>query len=102
MYRVYTTTLRSLIPLPRVDVPASDPSHLNHYPEYRAGSTVLALFPDTTSFYKAEVISTPKDMQTAGQRVSHSPQTPIGGYGIDCYVDRAVCYQSRTLLQSSL
>ncbi|CAG8777655.1 5367_t:CDS:2, partial [Acaulospora colombiana] len=52
-FRMYTTTIRSLIPLPVVSVPSSDPSHISNYPEYKSGSTVLALFPDTTSFYKA-------------------------------------------------
>jgi SAGA-associated factor 29 len=58
------------MPLPLVDVPEKDPKHLNEYPEYPAGRAVLALFPDTTSFYKAEVVATPKDLRAEGQRVS--------------------------------
>ncbi|KAG8836472.1 hypothetical protein FRC18_011319 [Serendipita sp. 400] len=64
----YTTTIHSLIPLPIADVPSSDPNHLDAYPEYKAGSTVLALFPDTTSFYKAAVIASPKDILASGTR----------------------------------
>jgi hypothetical protein len=62
--------MRYLIPLPVVDAPPSDPSYIGNYPEYKSGSTVLALFPDTTSFYKAVVVQTPKEIQTSGSRVS--------------------------------
>ncbi len=66
---MFEATLDSLMPLPLVNAPEKDPSHLNEYPEYQSGRTVLALFPDTTSFYKAEVVATPKDLRADGQRV---------------------------------
>ncbi len=43
--------------------------HLNAYPEFPAGSTVMALYPDTSCFYRAEVIASPRDLN-AQARVS--------------------------------
>ena len=63
MHRVYTTTLRAIIPLPDPTAPAGSPAHVSSYQEYPAGSTVMALYPDTTCFYPAEVTATPKDLQ---------------------------------------
>ncbi|KXN88167.1 SAGA-associated factor 29 [Leucoagaricus sp. SymC.cos] len=56
----YTTTIKSIIPLP-------DPNAVSSYPDFPAGSTVMALYPDTSCFYRAEVIATPKDMQPSGR-----------------------------------
>jgi SAGA-associated factor 29 len=36
--------------------------HPNAYPTFPSGSTVMALYPDTSCFYRAEVISTPKEL----------------------------------------
>ncbi|KAI0702310.1 SGF29 tudor-like domain-containing protein [Cytidiella melzeri] len=58
----YNTTLRALIPLPDLTAPPDSASHLNAYPEFTAGSTVMALYPDTSCFYRAVVIESPKDM----------------------------------------
>jgi SGF29 tudor-like domain len=69
-YRYYTTTIRSIIPLPDPAAPLGSPAHLNAYPEFPAGSTVMALYPDTSCFYRAEVIASPRDMQPSG-RVSN-------------------------------
>ncbi|KAI0770327.1 SGF29 tudor-like domain-containing protein [Fomes fomentarius] len=57
----YNTTLRAIIPLPDPTAPPDSAAHLNAYPEFSAGSTVMALYPDTSCFYRAEVISSPKD-----------------------------------------
>ena len=57
--RIYKTTLKSILPLPDPDAPAGSPAHLNVYPEFPVGSTVMALYPDTSCFYRAEVIATP-------------------------------------------
>ncbi|WVW84985.1 hypothetical protein I302_107021 [Kwoniella bestiolae CBS 10118] len=55
----YNTTLRSIIPLPD----PTSPSHLSSHPlnleDFPRDSQVLALYPDTTSFYRATVISPP-------------------------------------------
>ncbi|KAJ7212119.1 SGF29 tudor-like domain-containing protein [Mycena pura] len=56
----YNTTLRAIIPLPDPTAPPGAPSHLSSYQEFHPGSTVMALYPDTSCFYRAEVISTPK------------------------------------------
>ncbi|KAJ3552674.1 hypothetical protein NM688_g4028 [Phlebia brevispora] len=50
----YNTTLRAIIPLPDPSAPPDSASHLNAYPEFAAGSTVMALYPDTSCFYRAE------------------------------------------------
>lgn len=57
--RIYKTTLKAILPLPDPDAPAGSPAHLNVYPEFPVGSTVMALYPDTSCFYRAEVIATP-------------------------------------------
>lgn len=41
--------------------------HLNAYPEFPAGSTVMALYPDTSCFYRAEVIGSPRDLNAQGR-----------------------------------
>ena len=60
--RLYNTTLKAIIPLPDPNAPQGSPSHVNAYQEFPAGSVVMALYPDTSCFYRAEVIATPKDM----------------------------------------
>ncbi|KAM0789271.1 hypothetical protein ACM66B_000113 [Microbotryomycetes sp. NB124-2] len=50
----YNTTLKSIIPLPDKRVPNSFPEF-----EFQQGTNVLALYPDTTSFYRAVVQSGP-------------------------------------------
>lgn len=71
----YNTTLRAIIPLPDPDAHPSSPSHLNAYQEFPVGSVVMALYPDTSCFYRAEVLASPRDMQVAsrGQSSKHVP-----------------------------
>ncbi|KAF9242607.1 SGF29 tudor-like domain-containing protein [Melanogaster broomeanus] len=66
----YNTTLRAIIPLPDPHAPPNSASHPNAYQEFPAGSTVMALYPDTSCFYRAEVIASPKDLQPPGRGVS--------------------------------
>lgn len=61
----------SIIPLPDKDAPQGSPAHLGAYQEFHTGATVMALYPDTSCFYRAEVIASPKDISTQG-RVSRS------------------------------
>ncbi|CCM01868.1 uncharacterized protein FIBRA_03939 [Fibroporia radiculosa] len=63
----YNTTLRAIIPLPDLNSPPDSAAHLNAYPEFSSGSTVMALYPDTSCFYRAEVVASPSDMQPAGR-----------------------------------
>ena len=49
---VYKTTAVSLIPIPRVGTTL---------PSFTAGKQVLARYPDTTTFYRAEVMGSRKD-----------------------------------------
>ncbi|KAF7288569.1 SGF29 C-terminal domain-containing protein [Mycena chlorophos] len=67
----YHTTLRAIIPLPDPTAQAGSPSHVASYQEFPPASTVMALYPDTSCFYRAEVIATPR--QTA-----RMPGHPIG------------------------
>ncbi|KAF5382582.1 hypothetical protein D9615_002786 [Tricholomella constricta] len=59
---LYNTTLRAIIPLPDPNAPPNSPSHVSAYPEFPVGATVMALYPDTSCFYRAEVISMPKEL----------------------------------------
>lgn len=61
----------SIIPLPDKDASPGSPAHLSAYQEFPTGATVMALYPDTSCFYRAEVIASPKDIPTQG-RVSVS------------------------------
>ncbi|WVF68778.1 hypothetical protein IAT40_003550 [Kwoniella sp. CBS 6097] len=55
----YNTTLRSIIPLPDPDSPSHLSSHPSNLEDYGRGAQVLALYPDTTSFYRATVVAPP-------------------------------------------
>ncbi|TDL22219.1 hypothetical protein BD410DRAFT_788950 [Rickenella mellea] len=63
--QMYQATLKDFIPLPDPDAPPNGPAHPNGYPEFPTGSTVMALYPDTSCFYRAEVIQGPRDPQNA-------------------------------------
>jgi SAGA-associated factor 29 len=52
----WNTTLKSIIPLPVKDHPDTYPSAV-----LPPGTTVLGLYPDTTTFYKGKVKSGPSD-----------------------------------------
>jgi hypothetical protein len=58
--RVYIANLKSIVPLPEQGVPIGNPAHINFQPVFPVGETVLALYPDTSCFYRAEVISNPR------------------------------------------
>ncbi|KAF6757516.1 SGF29 tudor-like domain-containing protein [Ephemerocybe angulata] len=51
---------KHVIPLPDPKSPIT--------PEFPIGSTVLGLYPDTSCFYRAEVVATPKSLQSAAGR----------------------------------
>jgi len=67
----YQATLRSahtsIIPLPDKDASVGSPAHISAYQEFHTSATVLALYPDTSCFYRAEVVASPKDMPTQGR-----------------------------------
>lgn len=50
---VYKTTAASLIPIPQVGAAL---------PSFAPGKQVLARYPDTTTFYRAEVVGVKRDM----------------------------------------
>lgn len=56
----YIANLKSIVPLPEPGVPIGNPAHINFQPIFPLGETVLALYPDTSCFYRAEVISNPR------------------------------------------
>ncbi|KAH9936286.1 SGF29 tudor-like domain-containing protein [Fomitopsis serialis] len=68
----YNTTLRAIIPLPDPNAPPDNAAHLNAYPEFSLGSIVMALYPDTSCFYRAEVVASPRDMQPSGRNGASS------------------------------
>ncbi|AFR98630.1 SAGA-associated factor 29 [Cryptococcus neoformans C23] len=55
----YNTTLRSIIPLPDPDSATHLSSHPSNLEDFPRESIVLALYPDTTSFYRATVVAAP-------------------------------------------
>lgn len=57
--RSYNTTLRNLIPLPDPNAPPNSAMHPNSYEEHLVGSIVMGLYPDTSCFYRAEVVAAP-------------------------------------------
>lgn len=62
--RRYPANAKSMIPLPDPDAPLTSPSHPNAYPVFNTGDTVMALYPDTSCFYRAEVtevVSPPRE-----------------------------------------
>lgn len=65
--RLYNTTLRSIIPLPDPNAPPNSASHQGAYPVFPVGATVMALYPDTSCFYRAQVLASPSDMHPAGR-----------------------------------
>ncbi|KAH9922780.1 SGF29 tudor-like domain-containing protein [Epithele typhae] len=69
----YNTTLRAIIPLPDPNAPPESAAHLNSYPEFLVGSTVMALYPDTSCFYRAEVIANPRDLNTGRGAAGKQP-----------------------------
>jgi SAGA-associated factor 29 len=67
----YQASLRSahtsIIPLPDKDASVGSPAHMSAYQEFPTAATVLALYPDTSCFYRAEVVASPKDIPTQGR-----------------------------------
>ncbi len=53
--RLYTTIQKYLMPLADLDAPPNSPLHPSSYPDFPAGHFVLALYPDTSCFYRAKV-----------------------------------------------
>ena len=64
--RTYIANLKSIVPLPEQGVPIGNPAHINFQPIFPVGETVLALYPDTSCFYRAEVISNPRAEKVSG------------------------------------
>jgi SAGA-associated factor 29 len=56
-----------MIPLPDKDASQGSPAHISAYQEFPTGATVMALYPDTSCFYRAEVVASPKDHPTQGR-----------------------------------
>lgn len=63
----YNATLKSLVPLP--DSRTAETRAATYPPqEFPPGTQVMALYPDTTSFYKAWVISGPESVASLGEK----------------------------------
>lgn len=61
--RIYATTLRSIVPLPDSRDRSTFP------PEYPPGTEVMALYPETTSFYHAKIAQSPTQTKRPTYRV---------------------------------
>ncbi|ORY30602.1 SGF29 tudor-like domain-domain-containing protein [Naematelia encephala] len=57
--QTYNTTLRSLIPLPDPNAPIHTSAHPSNLEDFPKNAQVLALYPETTTFYRATVRSAP-------------------------------------------
>ncbi|KDR82853.1 hypothetical protein GALMADRAFT_57781 [Galerina marginata CBS 339.88] len=77
---VYTATIRQIMPLPDPDASPGSPAHFSLHPTFAERSVVLALYPDTSCFYRAEVISAPQKSGAAPQ--SSTPSTKIPTYQV--------------------
>lgn len=58
--RIFIATLKNIIPLPNKGLPLTSSSHPDNLEEFQPGARVLALYPDTTTFYRATVVSPPE------------------------------------------
>ncbi|KAI0648080.1 SGF29 tudor-like domain-containing protein [Trametes meyenii] len=76
----YNTTLRAIIPLPDPNAPPESAAHLHAYPEFATGATVMALYPDTSCFYRAEVIASPRDLNPSGRGNGTTKQGTVPMY----------------------
>lgn len=94
--RTWHTTLRNIIPLPDLNAPPDSPTHLNAYQEFPPGSTVMALYPDTSCFYRAQVIASPKEVNPVGRVSFSDPCCDIDSASISLY-SRALLRRSRKL-----
>jgi SAGA-associated factor 29 len=66
--QVYVAMSKLLVPLPDQGALPGSPAHLSSYPIFPVNSTVLALYPDTSCFYRAEVIEAPTDISSASSK----------------------------------
>ncbi|KAH9480526.1 SAGA-associated factor 29 [Psilocybe cubensis] len=55
----YIANPKAMVPLPDPEAAPGSPGHLGAHPTFSVGDPVLALYPDTSCFYRAEVISVP-------------------------------------------
>ncbi|TRM68781.1 SGF29 tudor-like domain-containing protein [Schizophyllum amplum] len=92
-YTEYRATLSNLIALPDPAAPPSTSASLGAYPELPAGSDALAMYPDTTCFYRAQVLEPPRvtqrDKSLAGNSIyklkfedDESPQHLVSAYWV--------------------
>lgn len=73
----WTTNLRSIILLPDPAAPTTSSAHPSNLDDFPRGSQVLALYPDTTSFYRATVVSAPAaGSGNRGQRAADPAAKP--------------------------
>jgi SAGA-associated factor 29 len=66
--KCFNTTIKWIIPLPDPKAPEGSPSHLSAYEYYPPGTVTLAVYPDTTAFYRAVVVTGYKDNIQPGSR----------------------------------
>ncbi|KAI0761966.1 SGF29 tudor-like domain-containing protein [Trametes elegans] len=76
----YRTTLRAVIPLPDPAASPDSAAHHSNYPKFATGTTVMALYPDTSCFYRAKVVARTRDLNPAGRAGAVRKQSTVPMY----------------------
>lgn len=56
-HRKHNTTLKSIVPLPMMGAPLDSPAHPSYFAPFAPNTLVMAMYPDTTAFYRAIVVA---------------------------------------------
>jgi SAGA-associated factor 29 len=75
----FNTTMRSLFPLPDLNADPRSPTHPNAYEDFPPGTRVLAIYPDTSSFYRGIVRHPPVPGTASGHPVPKATSGSIPG-----------------------
>ncbi|KAJ9115108.1 hypothetical protein QFC22_005438 [Naganishia vaughanmartiniae] len=75
----FNTTMRAIFPLPDLHADPSSPTHPNKYEDFPAGTRVLAIYPDTSSFYRGVVVHPPVPGTASGHPVAKATSGSVPG-----------------------
>jgi SAGA-associated factor 29 len=71
--------MRSLFPLPDLNADPRSPTHPNAYEDFPPGTRVLAIYPDTSSFYRGIVRHPPIPGTASGHPVPKATAGSLDG-----------------------
>lgn len=71
--------MRSLFPLPDLNADPRSPTHPNAYEDFPPGTRVLAIYPDTSSFYRGIVRHPPIPGSASGHPVAKATAGSLDG-----------------------